>query len=188
MEKIIKFLLRFSHEFIFPKQLAFGIFFLRLFGDNEYCTNLKMQIEKCKAGTVGFAMNNFLNKNKLSLVPWYEQHDLKHVLTGYGITAAEEMRMQAFMFGNAGFRPMVTLMTISFLVWTPDIWKELPYHFLIGKFTKPIRGLQIEEVIDLGFLELQQKIGLGEARLKASYIFSELFKDKASINELSLFD
>ncbi|MEZ4933407.1 MAG: hypothetical protein R2788_14965 [Saprospiraceae bacterium] len=184
MEKIIKFLLRISHEFIFPKQLAFGIFFLRLFGDKKYCANLKTQIESCGAGTVGCAMNNFLNSNNLSLVPWYEQHDLKHVLTGYGISAVEEMRMQAFMFGNAGFRPMVTLMTISFLIWTPDVWKELPYHFLIGKFTKPIRGLQIEDVIDLNLEELQQKIGLEDARSKASYIFTELFTDQMKSNEL----
>lgn len=184
MQKIIKFLLRISHEFIFPKQLAFGIFFLRLFGDKKYCINLKMKIEKCKKRTVGFVMNNFLDKNNLSLVPWYEQHDLKHVITGYGISAAEEMRMQAFMFGNAGFRPMVTLMTLSFLIWTPDVWKELPYHFLIGKFTKPIRGLQIEEVMDLDLLELQQNIGLEEARLKASYFFKELFTEQRKSNEL----
>ena len=166
--------LRFFHTVMFPKQLAFGVFFLKLFGDKNYCKQLKTKLLDCPEGTVGHELRCFMDANSLEFVPHYEKHDLKHVLLGYGITAPEEMCMQAFMFGNAGFRPVITLITLTFLVWTPDAWRELPYHFLVGRFTRPVGGLRVEDLAHRNLLEIRQEIGLTEAIWKADLVFGTL--------------
>ena len=107
--------------------------------------------------------DRFFERNGFDFVPYYEKHDLKHVLLGYDAAAPEEMCMQAFMFGNAGFRPFIKLFTIIFLIWTPDAWRELPYHFLIGRFTKPIGGLRVEDLAHRDLQAVRNEIGLMEA-------------------------
>ena len=165
---------RLFHTVMFPKQLAFGVFFLKLFGDKNYCKQLKIKLLQCPNNTVGHEMLCFLTTNGFELVPYYEKHDMKHVLLGYGTSATEEMYMQAFMFGNAGFQPIGTLIFLSFLVWTPYILSELPYHFLIGRFTKPVGGLRVEDLAHCNLLELRQEIGLKEAIWRADLVFGNL--------------
>lgn len=174
MKTFARRILRLFHEVMFPKQLAFGVFFLKLFGKKNYCKQLKIRLLDCEAGTVGHELKGFMDTNGFEFVPHYEKHDLKHVLLGYGITAPEEMCMQAFMFGNAGFRPAITLITFSFLIWTPDAWHDLPYHFLVGRFAKPVGGLRVEDLADRNLLELRQEIGLQEAFWKADLLFHGL--------------
>ncbi|GEM_PF-3503476 len=48
----------------------------------------------------GYALSGFLRERGLRFLPKYEQHDALHVLLGYGTTALEELRLQAFMLGN----------------------------------------------------------------------------------------
>ncbi|MEO1264046.1 MAG: hypothetical protein AAFZ15_34895 [Bacteroidota bacterium] len=171
---MMKKLISLFHDVIFPRQLAFGVFFLNLFGDKKYGAQLKERIVKSDEGTVGFELNDFMHRNGLTFVPWYEKHDLKHAILGYGITPPEEMYMQAFMFGNAGFSPLITLITLSFLIWIPDAWRSLPYHFLVGKFTKPIGGLTVEGTVELDLKRLREDINLEEARQRAAFIINEL--------------
>ncbi len=163
------------HNVFFPNQLAFGVFFLNLFGDKNYCRNLKVVLKRCPQGSFGHRLLDFMEEHGFDFVPWYEKHDMKHVLLGYGATAPEEMYMQAFMFGNAGFKPLVTIITLTFLIWTPDAWKDLPFHFMVGRMSKPIGNLVLEDIAESDLEELRNEIGLYEARRKAAMIYSELF-------------
>ena len=172
MKTLARRILRFFHTVMFPKQLAFGVYFLKLFGDNNYCKQLKIKLLDCPEGSIGHELKQFMDAHGFEFVPHYEKHDLKHVLLGYGITAPEEMCMQAFMFGNAGFRPVITLITLTFLVWTPDAWRDLPYHFLVGRFTKPVGGIRVEDIAERNLLEMRREIGLTEAMWKADLLFS----------------
>lgn len=71
------------------------------------------------------------------------------------------------MFGNAGFSIFVSFVFLMFVIWTPDVWPELPYHHRVGKLTEPNGDRKVEEVVHLDLGQLRQGIGLYEARKKA---------------------
>ncbi|NQX86801.1 MAG: hypothetical protein HRT67_13025 [Flavobacteriaceae bacterium] len=61
------------------------------------------KLRKLESVTLGKEIAKCLDKYKLTLVPKYESHDLKHVLLDYKMTAEDEIRMQAFMIGNGNY-------------------------------------------------------------------------------------
>ena len=95
--------LSFAHRVIFAWQLAFPVFFLNLIGNKKKVNEDLAVLEQCASGTLGRAVWDMMRANHLDFVPWYVNHDLKHALLAYPQQAPDEMRMQAFMFGNAGF-------------------------------------------------------------------------------------
>ncbi len=187
MKKIKSTILHFFHTVVFPKQLAFGVFFLNLFGDRKYCDSLKNKIDNCSENTVGFHLKKFMEHNKFEFVPWYENHDMKHVILEYKATASDENCMQAFMIGNSGFRPITTFLAILFCIWTPDVWKDLPYHFLIGRLTKPVNKLNIEETIYEDLNEIRKRIGIHDAKVQAALIYDLIFLGKRSSQPIKIF-
>ena len=148
------------HNVIFPTQLAFGIRLLRYWGNQHYCQQLQQSLAKLPEGTVGKTLWTMLAQQQLTLVPYYEKHDLKHAVLGYSTHPCDEMRMQAFMFGNAGFAPFVTLVFCAFIIWTPEVWHELPYHYRIGKKTPSIAAWRIEDLATYNLAALRQSIRL----------------------------
>lgn len=62
--------------------------------------NARFALENCPENSVGNSVLNMLNENNLDVIPFFEDHDLKHLVLGYGMTSVEEIRMQAFLFGN----------------------------------------------------------------------------------------
>ncbi len=163
-------ILYFFHEVIFPAQLEFGTKILRFFGDQKKYDRLQIQISELPDGTIGKELHRMMEKNGINFVPWYEKHDLKHLVLGYLPTAPDEMRMQAFMFGNAGFS-VFSIFTFSiFLIWTPDVWHDLPRHFRLGKKCKPIGGLKIEEVMYRNLEGFRREIGICMPELRSGQV------------------
>lgn len=162
MKNILKYL---AHDIIFSKQLAFGVFFLNLFGNKKYTQQLEKYLETLPQNTVGYEIITTLKEHGHSLVPGYETHDLKHVILGYKMEANQEMLMQAFMVGN-DFTLLNSFIALFFVIWTPKIWGELKYHYKIGKLTKSIGRLKIEDIAHLTVEEVRQQIGLYAAREK----------------------
>lgn len=145
---------------MFPMQLELGAKILRFFGDQKRCDQLKLQLSTLPEGTIGKELFQMMEANSLSFVPWYEKHDLKHLILGYRQAAPDEMRMQAFMFGNSGFPFFITIVTCFFLIWTPDVWPELPRHYRAGKQVKPIGGIPIERIMHRNLEEFRREIGI----------------------------
>ena len=164
------------HDLIFPTQLAFGVFFLKLFGDVRKARADFEALEHCPDGTIGQGIWQMLNGGQYEPVPFYEKHDLKHVLLGYPPAACDEMRMQAFMFGNAGFSLSSLVMFGMFVVWTPEVWLELPYHFRVGQLTKPVGDWEIADFKNKKVSELRLEIGLDRAHELARLEFLGAFE------------
>lgn len=101
---------------IFPFQLSIAIRFLKFIGDTNECKRLTQQMSCLPANTLGRHLYLLMQENGVSLVPWYKEHDLKHALLGYQMTALDEMRMQCFMWGNAGFYSLNTLISFCFII------------------------------------------------------------------------
>jgi len=167
---MLKYLLKRTEKmrrYYFKKQLAFGVFFLKLLGNQEKCKLLKNNMAVLAKDTLGHQLYLAMTKHQFNFVPYYESHDLKHILLDYDIEAGQEMQMQAFMFGNCGFSIRYSLITLSFLVWTPEVWSSLPYHYRVGKHCRPIAKWTVEQVAIKNLQELRQEIGLYDARLLA---------------------
>lgn len=161
-------ILHFFHQKVFHYQLAFGIFFLNLFGNRELAKKRMEAIAQCAPGTLGYSIYNLMISNNLDFVPWYEGHDMKHALLGYRQQASDEIRMQAFMFGNAGFSCFSILTFLMFVIWTPDTWADLPQHYRAGKLTRPIGHWVLEDVMHSDIDMLRREIGLAAAFEKAN--------------------
>lgn len=164
-----------AYNHIFPAQLAFGVFFLNLFGNRKRLKALMSDLEYYPEGTLGKELWLLMKQKNLEFVPWYERHDLKHILLGYPQHAPDEIRMQAFMFGNAGFSFVHTLIFLAFVVWTPEVWPELPYHYRVGQLTAPIGDWRLEEVVDKDLSALRNDIGLEAARRQAAEEWMRVF-------------
>ena len=148
------------HEIIFPNQLAFGVWFLKTFAKNEYTSNLKSRLKKCEKGTIGAELLKFMDSHGFDFVPHYEKHDLKHVILGYKTNPNDEMRMQAFMFGNSGYPPIITLISLSFLIWTPEMWKDFKTHYNRGKQVTPLGNVKVDAVMNENLEAFRKQIGL----------------------------
>lgn len=160
----------FGHQVAFPRQLAFGVYFLRLGGDEREAARRVERWRTLPEGTIGRELVRFLDAGGLTLVPRYERHDLKHAILGYSQSPADEMRMQAFMTGNAGWR-LESWLALLFLPWTPDAWADLPRHHWTGRNTRRISGLDLEQAVRWNLHEYRQQIGLDAARAAADVRF-----------------
>ncbi len=148
----------------FQHQLKVCISVLRLFGDRKRVKLEQLALQNCENGTIGKELHLFLDRNGLNLVPWYEAHDLKHVILGYNVTPPDEMKMQALMFGNSGFSWVITPIYLSFVIWTPSAWAELLYHFKTGLQMNNIGYDTIASVKNRSLLQYREEIGLDAAR------------------------
>jgi hypothetical protein len=168
--KIFSAWLRFAHRVIFAWQLTFPVFLLNLIGNKKKVNDDLAILGTCAPGTLGRAVWDMMQANHLDFVPWYVNHDLKHALLGYPQQAPDEMRMQAFMFGNAGFSCFYVFIFLAFVIWTPDAWSSLPYHYRCGRLTKPIGHWRIEAFAHRDLEALRLEIGLEVAREQARLI------------------
>jgi hypothetical protein len=159
--------LHLCHNLVFHHQLNFGIYFLKRFGDRQSASRRLVALSDCEAGTLGHAIFQMMKKSELDFVPWYESHDIKHALLGYPQRAPDEIRMQAFMFGNAGFSWFSTFTFLLFVIWVPDTWRDLAKHYRAGQYTRPIGDWILEDVAHRQLEGLRVEIGLYEAREKA---------------------
>lgn len=80
------------------------------------------------------------------------------------MNALDEMRMQCFMWGNNGFTPFTTLVTFTFLFWTPEMWSDAKYHFRAGKLVKDVSKYRLESSIYLDLENLCDEIELYKAK------------------------
>jgi hypothetical protein len=151
-------------KIIFPAQLKFAVFLLNIFGNTKECDEIFQQMSNQPPNTLGKNLFEIMQKNKIKLVPWYKEHDLKHSLLGYRMNTLEEMRMQCFMWGNAGFFCFNTIIAAFFIIWTPEMWGDAPYHFNAGKLVKKLTELKLENCIHTDLVELRNEIEFGNAQ------------------------
>lgn len=145
---------------IFPFQLNMAVAVLNFFGDVKECKKLMTKMSTLPDCTLGKKLFDIMQANRIELVPWYNEHDLKHVLLGYKMDTLEEMRMQCFMWGNAGFSVFTTIMTFFFIIWTPEMWSDAKYHFNAGKLVKNVTKYKLESTIHRNLQSLRTEIEL----------------------------
>ncbi|HLP13781.1 MAG TPA: hypothetical protein VK177_17740 [Flavobacteriales bacterium] len=112
-------------------------------------------LTKLEKGTVGYDVAQFLNDEKLGLIPKFEGHDLKHVILGFGRTSEEELKMQAYLLGNGNYSPLCLLFLLT-AVLMPSSWKSLKRCFLKGQKSPSILHLKLNDCMNIKTAELRR--------------------------------
>lgn len=166
-QKLWNYLLKATKELrlnvIFPFQLNMAVAVLNFFGNVKECKKLMTKMSELPDCTLGKKLYDIMQANRIELVPWYKEHDLKHVLLGYKMDTLEEMRMQCFMWGNAGFSVFTTIITFFFIIWTPEMWADAKNHFNAGKLVKNVAQYKLESTIEQNLESLRTEIELEKA-------------------------
>nr|WP_294859198.1 hypothetical protein [uncultured Fluviicola sp.] len=104
-------------------------------------------LENKPLGTVGYDLSRILKENQLTIIPRFEDHDLKHLILGYGMTSMEEIRMQAYLFGNGNWSPFCLIFLATGLIF-PEEWKSFYSEFKKGKKGPNILHLRVADCMD----------------------------------------
>ena len=136
----------------------FSVSSIERFNDMESYKQKVSQLRNMENGTLGKEIANCLDNHKLTLVPNYESHDLKHVLLDYKMTAEDEIRMQAFMLGNGNYTiPCFAILTFG-IIFLPDLCLTFYQDFKKGKNSIPISTWKIEDYAKSNINELRLKL------------------------------
>jgi hypothetical protein len=143
---------------IIKKSFNFSVWAIEQFHDmNPYNDKLE-KIKRYPVGTLGQGIAKCLEENKLSLVPKFESHDLKHVLLDFKMTPVDEIRMQAFMLGNGNNTLPCYAILIFGSILLPEEWSTFYKDFKRGQKSQSISSLTIENYADFQTLDLRQRL------------------------------
>ncbi|WP_430405465.1 hypothetical protein [Fluviicola sp.] len=125
------------HLVIKPLQIVF----------KKYSNKQLKVLESKDRGTVGKDLSQILKENQLTIIPRFEDHDLKHLILGYGMTSMEEIRMQAYLFGNGNWSPFCLVFLATGLIF-PEEWKSFYAEFKKGRTGPNILHLRVVDCMD----------------------------------------
>ena len=99
-------------------------------------------LQNAKKGTVGYTMYQLLRKHDLKVIPKFKNHDLKHLILGFGMSSIDEIRMQMYLLGNGNYSVFCLLFVASGLLF-PKEWKTFLEDYRKGKNAPSILNLSI---------------------------------------------
>jgi ubiquinone biosynthesis protein Coq4 len=115
-------------------------------------------LQQMPIGTLGNDMFQFLQTKKLTLLPYYAKHDLKHILLDYDTTDEGEVCLQCFMLGNKHISFPVAATVLFGLCTMPEHWKKFKQAYKRGRNAKPIKSWQWNTIVDKPTLFLKNLI------------------------------
>ena len=107
--------------------------------------------------SVGYRLAEMLDQKGLKLSPYFESHDLKHLLLGYGMSSGDEIRMQAYLFGNGNRSVFCMLFLLSGILY-PASWSVFYRDYKKGKAAPSILELDLESRLSARFSELKTRV------------------------------
>jgi len=138
--------------------IRWSVPFLNLFRRPESWPYPLEEIQVMEKGSLGRELYNFLHGRGLGYLPKYEVHDAYHALLGYGTTVTEELKLQAFMWGNKNctFAGQI-LFLLGYLVF-PKKRKVLKNEMSRGRLAKPLRAFPVHEMIPNQVIKLRRDL------------------------------
>lgn len=121
----------------------------------ERALKSRLELKDCPENSVGRDIYNLLERENLNVIPLFEEHDLKHIVLNYGITTEEEIRMQAFLFGN-GNRSIFCILFLSSGILMPSVWGKFYEDYKKGKRSPGINKLRLKNCRETSAKELRK--------------------------------
>lgn len=129
------------------------------FGSQDKNWNLtKADLLNYSEGSLGKAIGQFLQENKMELLPHAEYHDVHHVLFDYSVSFKDEVALQFFLRGN-GKRSLASLGT-SIGAWCllPTQWNYLKASYKRGQSCIDISQLNLKELLNEDLQKIKQSL------------------------------
>jgi len=115
---------------------------LQFFLGGKYYRQKLAYMRELPVHTVGYELAQILDRHQLQLIPKFEEHDLKHLILGYGMSTEEELGMQAYLLGN-GSRKLSCILFLSSAILLPSLWRYLYQEFKKGRSKVSIRKISL---------------------------------------------
>ena len=105
-----------------------------IFKNNKSKWNIDVEsLAQYDKDTIGYGVYDFLSSNQLSIIPYFESHDVCHVMADYSIGTIEEIKLQYFLLVN-GKRSVFQIGTIVIgTVLFPEYIKEFIVAYQRGQ-------------------------------------------------------
>ena len=110
-------------------------------------------------GTVGHDLIAMLDKYQLKLIPHSVEHDLKHLILGFGMDTQSEIKMQVYLIGNGIYSFTAILFSSSVLLF-PHYWKEYYEVYKKGCKAPSIKRLTLNTCAQANTKEIISKYTL----------------------------
>jgi hypothetical protein len=115
-------------------------------------------LNKLQPHTVGKDLHAFMLEKKLELLPFYAQHDIKHLILGYDTTEDGEVCLQCCMLGN-GHISFPVIATVLFGIFTmPEHWSKFYGAFKRGKSAISLNDFDWYSIVAANTASIQTKI------------------------------
>jgi len=111
-------------------------------------------------GTVGKALYCFLHDNGLDLLPYYEKHDIKHVVLGYEATEEGEVSLQCFMLANGRITVPVVLCVLFGFLTMPEYYRRFIKAWHRGRRVPALSRIDWFSLPPYPISEVRKRIGL----------------------------
>ncbi|WP_222164590.1 Coq4 family protein [Edaphocola aurantiacus] len=105
------------------------------------------QLASLPEGTVGQQLHQFFKANELDLLPFYEKHDIKHVVLGYDATEDGEVCLQCFMLANGRCTIPVLIAVIYGVLTMPEYWSKFKQAWKRGRSNQSLGSVNWFDLI-----------------------------------------
>ncbi|MEN2402482.1 hypothetical protein GKZ90_0022015 [Flavobacterium sp. MC2016-06] len=134
------------------------IWLLEMTNDVKKLDTKLANLRTLKKGTVGREVAAILDDNNYRLIPKFENHDLKHIVLEYEMTMQDEIKMQAYLMGNGNYT-LPCLLFFSLGIFYPTTWRSLSKEFNLGRKTKSIHSLTLEDCKNECLVKIRNEFG-----------------------------
>lgn len=140
------------------KLIQWSVPFLNLFRRPEQWPYAVSDLREMAEGTLGRELYLFLTSRGLGYLPKYEVHDTYHALLGYGTTVTEELKLQAFMWGNNNSTFAGRVLFILGIVLFPKKRSIFESEMIKGRKAKPLRRIPVHLMVPKMLSELRKDL------------------------------
>lgn len=109
-------------------------------------------------GTVGQTLHRFFQHNELDLLPFYEKHDIKHVVLGYEATEDGEVCLQCFMLANGRCTIPVLIAVVYGVMTMPEYWSKFKQAWKRGRRNHSLKSVNWFDLIPQQTEAVQQAL------------------------------
>jgi Coenzyme Q (ubiquinone) biosynthesis protein Coq4 len=110
--------------------------------------------------TVGNELWQLLNAHSIRLLPYYERHDIKHVVLNYPFTDEGEVSLQFFMLANGRVSFPVLATVLYGLLTMLEYYPSFRKAWARGKRTKSLESMDWFGIMELPLVTVQNQIYL----------------------------
>lgn len=115
--------------------------------------------------TVGNELWQTLNANNLRLLPYYEKHDIKHVVLQYPFTDEGEVCLQFYMLANGRISFPVLTTVLYGIITMPEYYSSFKAAYRRGQLAADLQNMDWFSIMELPLSIIQEQIN-GRSQVK----------------------